>query len=304
MNLLGEVTGKKLRVYLELLRPFTLLAPVIVSTSIMIASLVSSDNIDIPYLSLICSIVTGSICFALLNGASNVLNQATDWKEDALSKPYRPIPRGASCPRNAFVLSFFLYLAALFLSLTIHFLFSLFILVITFFSVTYSLGPRMKKYLLINQLWVALPRGFFAILGSWSVFGNPFTPLPITMGFIAAVFLFGGTATKDILDAEADRMVGTKTLVNVYGIKPTVFFSVFFMLTAFVLILPFIYFHVLESGFFPLIFLGFLSAVIGWLMLHKQKSVKHENISAWTMMYITYFIYAISFSILTISCTI
>jgi 4-hydroxybenzoate polyprenyltransferase len=304
MSIMGEVMGKKLHVYLELLRPFTLLAPIIVSSSVMIASLIYSGNTDIPYLSLLNSIATASICFALLNGASNVLNQATDWKEDALSKPYRPIPKGVVCPREAFIISFVIYSVALLLSLAVHLLFSLFILIITFFSITYSVPPRMKKFLLINQLWVALPRGFFAILGSWSVFSDPFTPLPLTMGCIAAIFLFGGTATKDILDAEADKTVGTKTLVNVYGIKTTVFFSVFFMLSAFILIVPFVYFHILDNTFLPLFFLGILSILIGWLMLHNQKNTKRENISAWTLMYVTYFIFAISFSILTISYTV
>jgi 4-hydroxybenzoate polyprenyltransferase len=304
MSPVGEVIGNKLHVYLELLRPFTLLAPIIVSSSVMIASLMYSGNIDIPSLSLLSIIATASICFALLNGASNVLNQATDWREDALSKPYRPIPKGVICPREAYILSFVIYSAALLLSLTVHLLFSLFILIITFFSITYSVPPRMKKFLLVNQLWVALPRGFFAILGSWSVFGKPFTPLPLTMGCIAAIFLFGGTATKDILDAEADKAVGTKTLMNTYGIKTTVFFSVFFMLAAFILIVPFVYFHFLDSTFFPLFFLGILSIFIGWLMLRYQKNVKRENISAWTLMYVTYFIFAISFSILTISCTV
>ena len=63
----------------------------------------------------------------------------------------------------------------------------------------------MKKYLLLNQLWVAIPRGFLGIVGSWSVFGNPLHPLPLSIGLIATIFLFGGTATKDILDAEADK---------------------------------------------------------------------------------------------------
>jgi 4-hydroxybenzoate polyprenyltransferase len=155
--------------------------------------------------------------------------------------------------------------------------------------------------LFINQLWVALPRGFFAILASWSVFGNPFTALPLAMGCIAAIYLFGGTVTKDVLDAEADRIVGTRTFVNVYGVKPTAYFSLFCMLGAFSLIIPFIFLHVIDDTFFPLVFLGFFSIVIGWLMVHNQKNAKHENISAWTLMYVTYFMFAIGFSALTIS---
>ena len=301
MSSVGEDIIHRFRVHLELLRPFTLLAPIIVSCSVMIASLVCTGTLNLSFLSLLKTIMTASICFALLNGASNILNQATDWKEDALSKPYRPIPRGTITPREAYKASLIIYMIALLLSLAVHLLFCSFICIIAFFSVTYSLPPRIKKYLLFNQLWVALPRGFFAILASWSVFSNPLTPLPIAMGCIAALFLFGGTATKDILDAEADRTVGTKTLINVYGVKRTAFFSLFFMLGAFCLVGPLVYLGIINDVFLPIMLLGFLSIIIAWLMFHNQKNTRRENISAWTLMYVTYFIFAVSFSALTIS---
>jgi 4-hydroxybenzoate polyprenyltransferase len=301
MTGVGEVVIHKIRVYLELLRPFTLLAPLIVSSSVMIASLVNSGTTDLSFVSLLWTILSASFCFALLNGASNVLNQATDWKEDALSKPYRPIPKGIITPKEAYKVSFFLYTVALLLSLAVNILFSFFIFLIAFFSITYSLPPRMKKFLFLNQLWVALPRGFFGIVGSWSVFGNPFEPLPLAIGCVAALFLFGGTATKDILDAEADRTVGTKTLVNVFGVKTAAFFSLVFMTGAFGLIIPLVYFHIIHYTLLPLAFLGILSVLIGWLMFHKHKNTKCENTSAWTLMYATYFIFALSFAVITIS---
>jgi geranylgeranylglycerol-phosphate geranylgeranyltransferase len=301
MTGVGEVVIHKIRIYLELLRPFTLLAPLIVSSSVMIASLVNSGTTDHSFVSILWTILFASFCFALLNGASNVLNQATDWKEDSLSKPYRPIPKGVITPKEAYKVSFFLYTVALLLSLTVNILFSFFIFLIAFFSITYSLPPRMKKFLFLNQLWVALPRGFFGIVGSWSVFGNPFEPLPLAIGSVAALFLFGGTATKDILDAEADRIVGTKTLVNVFGVKTAAFFSLVFMTGAFSLIIPLVYFHIIHYTFLPLVFLGILSVFIGWLMFHEHKNIKCENTSAWTLMYGTYFIFALSFVVITIS---
>jgi len=158
----------------------------------------------------------------------------------------------------------------------------------------------MKQYLFFNQLWVALPRGFLAILASWSVFGNPFEPIPMAIGCVAALFLFGGTTTKDILDAEADRMVGTKTLVNVYGLKIAAIFSLFFMISAFCLIIPLIYLNILPTIVFPLSLLCILSVIIGWLMLHQHKNSNWENTSAWTVMYATYFLFALSFAMITI----
>jgi geranylgeranylglycerol-phosphate geranylgeranyltransferase len=301
MTGVGEAIIHKSHIYLKLLRPFTLLAPLIVSSSIMIASLVKSGPIDLTFNSILWAILSASFCFALLNGASNALNQATDWKEDAISKPYRPIPKGIVTPKEAYKVSFFLYSVALLLSLTVNILFSFFILLIAFFSITYSLPPRIKKILILNQLWVALPRGFFGIIGSWSVFGNPFEPLPLAIGCVAALFLFGGTATKDILDAEADRTVGTKTIVNVFGVKIATFFSLAFMIGAFGLISPLVYFHIIQYTLLPLVFLSILSVLIGWLMFQKHKNTKCENTSAWTLMYATYFIFALSFAAITIS---
>jgi len=290
----------KLAGYAELLRPFTLLAPLFVSICVMIASLTYTKATHLTILTFLSVIVPASICFALLNGASNALNQSTDWKEDRISKPYRPIPKGIITRREAYTISFLLYTIAVLLSLTVSIVFSIFILLIAIFSITYSIPPRMKKILFLNQAWVALPRGFFGIIGSWSVFGDPFQPLPLAMGCIAALFLFGGTATKDILDADADRSVGTKTLVNVFGVKKTVLISLFFMSSAFGLIVPLVYWKVIDASFFPLIFLVVFSGIIGWLMLHTHKNETCENTSAWTLMYATYFLFALSFAVITI----
>jgi len=158
----------------------------------------------------------------------------------------------------------------------------------------------MKKYLFLNQLWVAVPRGLLGILGSWSVFNNPFEPLPLAIGCVAALFLFGGTTTKDILDAEADRSVGTRTLVNVYGLRTASLLSSIFMVGAFCLILPLIYLNILPSEVFPLTFLSLFGLLIGWLMYRLCKNTKTENTPAWTVMYSTYFLFALGFAIITI----
>ena len=289
----------KLHAYIELIRPFTLLAPLIVSSSVMIASLISQGNTTFT-LSTLLTILPASICFVLLNGASNILNQATDHTEDALSKPYRPLPKGDILQKEAYNLSLLLYSLAILLSLTIHILFSFFILLISFFSITYSLPPRIKQILFINQLWVSIPRGLLGILASWSVFGDPFQPLPLSIGTIALIFLFGGTATKDMLDSEADKHAGTKTLINTYGIKKTALISYIFMTTAFILIIPLILLDILNPSLLPLTLLTILCFIIFWQMTNTQKNKKYENTTAWTLMYTTYFIYALSFAFITI----
>ncbi|MFO7678010.1 MAG: UbiA family prenyltransferase [Thermoplasmatota archaeon] len=290
----------KINGYIALLRPFTLLAPLIVSSSIMITSLIYAGAVNLNMYQIIATIIPASLCFALLNGASNALNQATDFTEDKYSKPYRPIPKGVISQKQAFNLSFSLYITALLLSVLINIAFSFLILLIAFFSITYSLPPRTKKYLIINQLCVAISRGFLGIIGSWAVFANPIESLPLAIGIISALFLFGGTSTKDILDSNADKKAGTKTLVNVFGLTKTSYFSLFFMGFAFLLIIPLSMFHIIEIFFLPLSLLSILSFFVYWLMTHSHKNEKYENTSAWTLMYATYFIFALSFTTLTI----
>ena len=91
---------KKLRLiqrfkgYVDLIRPFTLLAPIIVSTCIMLASFFYNETAGNLFNMWITTIIPASFALAILNGASNALNQVTDIKSDKISKPYRPIIRG------------------------------------------------------------------------------------------------------------------------------------------------------------------------------------------------------------------
>jgi 4-hydroxybenzoate polyprenyltransferase len=216
--------SKQARGTLDLLRPFTLLAPLFVSMAIQVASLVYNHQYW-PYKTIDpnwwITVGQAGLTMAIVNAASNVLNQSTDVASDKISKPYRPIPRGVVRADSAQSLAYILYLFALLRAVTINIWFGVFVFLIMIFTVTYSLPPRMKKYLFLNQVWIAIPRGMFGILASWSVFGDPFTPTPIIIGAIATTYLIGGMSTKDITDAEADKKTGTRTLINTMGIRKT-----------------------------------------------------------------------------------
>ena len=287
--------------YIKLIRPFTLLAPIIISLCIMIASLFYYGRADSISAIMLTKIIPACLSLAILNGASNALNQVTDIKADSISKPYRPIIKGYISIKEAILISIFLYIIAISISLLVNTMFIVFILLIGVFTITYSLPPRLKDLLFINQLWVGVPRGLLGILASWSVFGNALEPLPLTIGIITMCFLVGGSITKDIIDREADKKAGTHTLVNTYGVRKAALMSLPF------LILPFAYIPILiDSGILDsyLLFLTFF-AIPGFfifhLMIKDDKKIGFlENTSSWTLMYITYFAFAFSFSFLTI----
>jgi len=290
------------KAYIELVRPFTLLAPIIVSICIMIASYKYNQNTnDIANLFLTI-ILPASLSLAILNGASNVLNQITDLKSDKISKPYRPICKGIVSKKEASIITLLLYTVSVSLAFFINPAFLVFILLITLFTVTYSIKPRCKDILFINQLWVGIPRGLLGILASWSVFGNALETLPLTIGILAMVFLIGGSITKDITDSDADKKTGTKTLVNTYGIKQSALMVFPFMFFPFAFIPILIDSGILAPQFFILTFLSIPSAYIFYLMIKDSKKQRRlENTPSWSLMYITYFFLAIGFSIITIT---
>ena len=287
--------------YIDLIRPFTLLAPIIVSSSIMIASFfyykMSSDIITIFWT----TIIPASFALAILNAASNTLNQVTDRHADKISKPYRPIPRGVIKIKEALIVSLILYIISFSLSIFINPMFCIFVGLIAFFTVTYSVTPRVKDILFLNQLWVGIPRGLLAILASWSVFGNALEPLPLSIGLIAMCFLIGGSITKDIIDSEADRKTGTKTLVNTFGVKKAALMVLPFMVFPFVYIPILIDLGVLHPYLWSLTLLAIPAYFIFHLMIRdNKKSSFLENTASWSLMYLTYFIFASSFSLLVI----
>ena len=292
-----------IRGYIDLLRPFTLAAPIIVSMSIIVASLIYNWR----YNGLIIqsdwwfTVGNASLTIALVNAASNALNQATDYEADKISKPYRPIPRGIIRPEEAQSFAYIFYLFALLRAVTLTPWFGFFIFLIMMFTVTYSLPPRMKQYLFLNQIWIAIPRGLLGILASWSVFGDPFHPVPLIIGLIAMMYFIGAMSTKDIVDSDADKKTGVRTLINTYGTRITAFISFPFMFFPFILIPLFIQNNCLESFLWPLTLFGFFAVLIFYLMIKGDtESETLENIHAWSVMYAAYIFFALSFAVLTI----
>ncbi|UCB58221.1 MAG: UbiA prenyltransferase family protein [Thermoplasmatales archaeon] len=287
--------------FIDLVRPFTLLAPIIVSICIMIASLIynSNENLSSVFWFVV---LPASISLALLNGASNALNQITDLETDKLSKPYRSIPRGDVKISEATIICILLYLISIVISLMINPIFFLFVSLIIIFTVTYSIPPRLKDKLYFNMVWLGIPRGLLGILASWSVFGNIIHPLPITIGIIAMVYLIGGSITKDITDAKADKLTGTKTLINTYGVRNAAMIALPFMIFPFAFIPMLIHAGFLDFQFIFLSLLVIPSFFVFYLMIRDNTNVNRlENSLSWAFMYATYFLFAFGFSILTIT---
>src|SRR4051794_24142206 len=99
-------------VYLELARPFTLVAPAlgVVSGAVTAAGAAPREPWNA---ALILYPVLGAAMAATLNAANNALNQIYDLEIDRINKPGRPLTSGRLSLREAWIFSWIAYAMAL-----------------------------------------------------------------------------------------------------------------------------------------------------------------------------------------------
>lgn len=214
--------GDKISAYLQLLRPLTMTAPLLGGLlGGLMGYRASFDQIPILFdREAWLPIIFATVNLLMIQGGNNILNQAAEADLDAISKPYRPIPRGLATRDEGFALAMILYVVASFRSTLINEMFGLLSLSLIVLTVTYSMKPLyLKARLWWGNLNLAVARGALGILAAYSVYGDPFTPLPLSMALILAVFVFGANSTKDRSDMIGDIKFGIVTLYTKYGVR-------------------------------------------------------------------------------------
>ncbi len=228
-----------LRTAMRLARPFTLLPPLLGILSGAFCAFGSAHNPDASHRftpELAGVLLLGSLCAALLNAASNVLNQITDLSIDRVNKPERPLVTGEASVPAAWRLTWLLYAAALvptwwivvpqrhgFLAraaapLAEHQCFFLFFGGFVF-TLVYSMPAfgRTKRFGIWANVTIAIPRGGLLKVAGWTLVATSFALEPWVIGGLFALFLLGAASTKDFSDQEGDRAGGCRTLPIVYG---------------------------------------------------------------------------------------
>lgn len=253
----AESTKARIGKYIDFTRPFTLLPPTLGVVSGAVCAWGSAWNPDPARhltLGVLMTVVLGSLCAALLNAASNVINQIYDLPIDTINKPQRMLPAGRISLRNAWFFTVVLYLAAvvptwmvmiypatswterLFLPsaaaqggmaggvagqlLIWHACFFIYIagMIFTFAYSAPGLG-RTKQYPIGANLTIAIPRGMLLKVAGWSMVGPVVAIEPWYIGLVFALFLLGAASTKDFSDMEGDRAGGCQTLPIRYGVR-------------------------------------------------------------------------------------
>ena len=278
----------KIKGFMGLSRPFTLFPPAVAVISgglIALGHYGHEPTAD----SLLLLVFAGAL-LAVINAASNAINQAFDADIDAVNKPTRPIPSGTWSKGETIKVSSLIYLFAFILAFVVGRPFALFALLFILITILYSIPPlRLKKRLWGSNITIAVARSWLLLLAGWSVFPyvNIMEPTIWYCGLIMFVFLFGASTTKDFTDIKGDREYGMNTLPVVYGVEKTaLIISPFF-------VLPFLLIPLgATAELLPLASVK-LTPMIGWgfyvvIILGSvatEPSKKLENSKMWFHMY-------------------
>jgi len=230
-----ERVKKRLQLYWEFSRPFTLLPPAIGMISGGITALGASPKwqsdwvnpgwavaafLGPSFIQIIWYILVGALMAATLNAASNAINQITDLVNDRVNKPERPIPSGRMSISEATGVTAALYLLAFGLSLLVNWQCALIVFITSFFTIAYSAEPlRTKRRGWLAYLTIVTPRGVLLKVAGWSTVKTVFAVEPWYIGMIFGLFLLGASSTKDFSDMEGDAEDGCNTLPVLYGVK-------------------------------------------------------------------------------------
>ena len=211
------------RLYLELSRPFTLVAPAlgVVSGAVTAAGAVPRESWST---GLLLYPALGALMAATLNAANNALNQIYDLEIDRINKPRRPLPSGRLMIASAWTITLITYAVALVLAWLVapggrHECFWI-VIVATAITILYSVPPfRTKRLGIWANLTIAIPRGVLLKVAGWSAVKTVMAVEPWFIGGIFGLFLLGASTTKDFADMEGDARGGCRTLPIIYGVR-------------------------------------------------------------------------------------
>ena len=218
-----RASGFGTRAYIDLARPFTLVAPALGFISGALTAVGAAPR-ERWSASLLVAPLVGSAMAALLNAGNNALNQIYDLDIDRVNKPRRPLPSGRLTIRQVWWFTNASYAVSLVLAWLVapagrHECFWL-VLIAVACTYIYSVPPlRTKRLGIWANVTIAIPRGMLLKVAGWSSVKTIVGVEPWYIGAIFGLFLLGATTTKDFADMEGDRRGGCRTLPIQYGVR-------------------------------------------------------------------------------------
>src|SRR5438034_530156 len=205
---------KKVRIFWNFSRPFTLIPPVVGIFSGALVG-IGATRADVRWP----SILLAAMAAATLNAASNGLNQICDLENDRLNKPLRPLPAGDLSRLEAVCFTSSLYVVSILLVAWINAQVLVIYLIAAVATYLYSAPPfRLKSRTFLSNFTIALIRGNLLKVAGWAAVASVLNTLePWFIGSIFMLFLMGATTTKDFADIQGDLAAGCLTLPVRYG---------------------------------------------------------------------------------------
>ena len=292
------------RVYVDFTRPFTLWPPALgmVSGGITAWGAAGTKVSEDPLI-LVVNVLVGALMAAVLNAASNGINQIHDLPLDAINKPKRPLPSGTMEVGEAKQLTAILYAVALALAAFVNWMCFVLAAVAAVLTWAYSAPPfRTKRDAIGANLTIAIPRGLMLKVAGWTTVKAFDAVEPWYIGSIFFLFLLGAATTKDFADMKGDEAHGCMTLPVKYGVKRAAWMIAPFFVLPFAMIPIGVATGILTGNALFLDLMGLALAVWGvytvWLLVRRPEELATtENHPSWTHMYLMMMALQIGFAL-------
>ena len=302
----AKTPAPTLATYVEFARPFTLVAPALGFLSGGLTAIgahprepLTWDAVAFPLL--------GALMAAVLNAASNALNQIYDLEIDRINKPKRPLPSGRMSISQAWAFTWATYVLAWVLAWAIapggrHECFWI-VVVATIITFLYSAPPfRTKRLGVWANVTIAIPRGVLLKVAGWTSVKTALGLEPWFIGGIFGLFLLGASTTKDFADMEGDARGGCRTLPIVYGVTRAAWMISPSFILPFLMIIVGAQAGVLTGHYSLLVALGvgmtLYGAYVCYLMLRRPEDLAvEENHVSWAHMYRMMFVAQVGFAL-------
>jgi 4-hydroxybenzoate polyprenyltransferase len=292
--------------YLELGRPFTLVAPALGFFSGAVTAICAAPPEPWSPALLVYPLI-GALMAAVLNAGNNALNQIYDLEIDRVNKPKRPLPSRRLSITNAWAFTGVTYVLALILAWLVapggrHECFWI-VLVAVVCTFIYSMPPlRTKRLGIWANVTIAIPRGVLLKVAGWSAVKTIMGTEPWYIGAIFGLFLLGATTTKDFADMSGDRLGGCRTLPIQYGVRRAAWMISPSFVVPFIMINIGSALGILTGNFLLLQALGLFMTNYGlyvcYLMLRRPEELAvEENHVSWAHMYRMMFVAQIGFAL-------
>jgi 4-hydroxybenzoate polyprenyltransferase len=244
---------------------------------------------------------------AVLNAASNALNQIYDLEIDRINKPKRPLPSNRLSLREAWLFTSIGYVVALALAWLVapggrHECFWI-VVIAAAITILYSVPPfRTKRLGIWANVTIAIPRGVLLKVAGWSSVKTMVGVEPWYIGAIFGLFLLGASTTKDFADMEGDARGGCRTLPIIYGVRRAAWMISPSFVVPFLMISAGAFAGILSGNSLLLQLLSLVMTAYGlyvcYLMLRRPEDLAvEENHVSWAHMYRMMFVAQVGFAL-------